>query len=271
MSRKSLLSAIRNSGEEINYAEKFNTEYNYSVEKRDKDNPRAPSRFISPSSVKCDRNIVFKLLGEPQQAYASSNLIHICDAGSDIHERVQDNVLKMCKAGIDCEYVSVAQYIREHGLSDRIEIKQESDFSKKMYETKLFVPELSISCLVDGIIKFHGKYYILEIKTESTNKFFKQKDIQEEHKYQATAYSLILGISEVMFFYVDRDLFNTKAYIYKPSKEEKDTLNSRLLKDIEYAKNKVIPPKTMADKRACTYCPYKSKCESISEGEVKYD
>lgn len=262
MSRRSLFDLINNAQkEEKDYASEFLTDLIYSIEKYDKLNEHINSKTVSPSSMKCLRAMVFKLLGKPKdKAKIPYTLIHICESGSQRHEALQKAILNMKDMGIDCEYVNVKDYVTEHNLPLRV--GTESDFENGIYETHLYDDKNRISFLCDGIIKYKGKYFILEIKTESAGKFMKQKDVMAEHKYQATAYSLLLDIPDVMFLYENRDVLNKKVYIYTPTKQEKDKLQQKILSAIDYADKNEIPPKPV--EVGCRYCSYKEVCDEYS-------
>ena len=127
-----------------------------------------------------------------------------------------------------------------------------------------------VSFLCDGVLKSKktGKYYILEIKTEGSGAFFKQDGVQEKHKNQATAYSLLLDIPTVVFMYFSRDIPNVKTYSYTPSRDEKETLKNKINSVIEAVDSGVILPKpNTVTKRDCAYCIYKSKCKDIGINE----
>jgi ferredoxin len=47
------------------------------------------------------------------------------------------------------------------------------------------------------------------------------KDVLDKHKAQAISYSMLMQIPDVLFLYVDRDLYNKKTFLYTPSAQEK--------------------------------------------------
>ena len=82
-----------------------------------------------------------------------------------------------------------------------------------------------------------------------------------EHKYQATAYSLLLGIDDVMFLYENRDMLNKKVYLFTPSRKNKDDLLAKICRALKCADKNEIPDKPLtADKTTCCYCNYKESC-----------
>lgn len=261
MSRKALLDLISNAQkDEQDYASEFLTDLTYATEKLDKLNESEASKTISPSSMKCLRAMVFKLLGRPKdREKASYQIIDICASGTSRHESLQKMIYNMNSLGIDCEYVNVKNYVKSHKLPLRI--GKPSNFKKGEFETHLYSDKYRASFLCDGIIKYKGKYFILEIKTESSGKFMKQKDVMEEHKNQAIAYSLFLDIPDVMFLYENRDVLNKKVYIYTPSRQDKEKLQQLILDAINNADTNTIPAKPdNVSRELCQYCSYKEVC-----------
>ena len=248
---------------EVDYATDFLSSLTYTIEKVNQETKHIPSATFSPSSMKCDRQMIYKLLSVPiDDSKDSYQLVGICESGTDRHEHIQSYVNKMKDMDIDCEY------IREHKLPLRI--GKESNFVDE-FETHLYCDEpYKASFLCDGIIKFKNKYFILEIKTQASIKAMRQTDVQEEHKAQATAYSLFLGINDVMFLYEDRDLLGKKCFIYSPTDEERNNLQDRLLKDWAMYKNNTVCAKPNVDKKVCLYCNYKKECRK-DIGEYKYE
>ena len=261
MARKMLFDLIESaSKEEKDVADDFVLDLTYAIQKFDKMNERPASPTISPSQMKCERAMVYKLTSVPMDKQENSyQLINICQSGTDRHQDLQNTIYHMKELGLDIEYVNVKDYIKKNKLP--LEIKKPSNFSKGEYETKLYSEQYRASFLCDGIIKYKGKYYILEIKTESTRKFQSQEDVMDAHKNQATAYSLLLGIDDVMFLYENRDVCTKKAYIYTPSADDKRRLTEVIERCIRYADEGKIPMKPYtANKTMCEYCNYKEKC-----------
>lgn len=186
--------------------------------------------------------------------------VGICNSGTDIHQRIQQAVLDMKKNNIDCEYVNVADYVRSREL-DYLEITKEPNFKKKDYETKLYHKTLNMSFLCDGIIRYKGVYYILELKTENTNKFWSREGVDPSHYNQGTAYSLSLNIPDVLFVYINRDILEMKSFMFTPTDEMKQDLVGRIEECDSYIKKMIAPPKPEdVAKKTCEYCPYRTQC-----------
>lgn len=227
---------------------------------------REPSKCYKPSSMACIRNMYFQVTGtKPDASDMSCELIGICETGSDRHERLQNYVLNLKQFSIDCEYINVAEYVKEKGL-DYLEIVKYPDFEKGEFETKLYHKGLNISFLCDGIIKYKGKYYILEIKTESARKWNDRVGVDESHYQQGTTYSLCLGIDEVMFLYENRDNCGKKAYLFIVTDEMRMEIVSKIEECDGYV-NRLVPPPIPLDvaKKTCSYCNYKTSCKKAGK------
>lgn len=244
----------------------FLADFTTAIEKLDLEEARTPSRHYKPSSMSCIRNMFFQKMGEETDGErSSSELIGICESGSDRHERLQRGVLNMNRLGMDCEYINVADYVREKGL-DYLQIVKEPNPEEGEFETKLYHTILDLSFLCDGIIKYKGEYYILEIKTETIYKWQSRDGIAEEHIPQGTCYSLCFNIDKVLFLYENRDNCSKKAYMLDVTDDMKYEIISKIEECDGYVSRLTAPPKPLnLDKKTCTYCKYKKACRKAGK------
>lgn len=250
-----VLNLVNQSSEPIE--KQFLSDLRASIELDDAKNSRKPSQTYKPSSLHCVRNMYYQRIGAEAKADRSSNeLVGICESGTDRHERLQMAVASMRSNNIDCEYVDVAEYVTTHNLPD-IEV-----VSHQGMETKLYNNRLTMSFLCDGIIRYKGKYYILEIKTETSNKFWNRQGVNPDHILQGTAYSLNLGINQVLFLYECRDNCSKKAYMLEVTDEMRSNLESKILSCEQCVTDNVVPMKPSdLSKGACAYCGYAERCK----------
>lgn len=216
-----------------------------------------PSQTYKPSSMNCTRQMVYQVLGKDTDtkgmSYTSAGIVN---SGSDIHIRIQDYVSRMRAHGMDCWYIDVGDFILSRGIKDVI-VRE-----KVGAETKLYHEKLNMSFMCDGIIKYKNRYYILELKTETGNKFFARQFVDPSHYNQATAYSLALGLDEVIFVYISRDTLDMKAYMFNVTDEMKQNLIGKIDYCDSYVKKLSIPPKPEdVDRKTCSYCGYKELCK----------
>jgi len=217
---------------------------------------RLPSKTYKPSGMNCIRASYYQIMGvQPDESSSSYSLVGICNSGTDIHVRVQTAVEQMKENGMDCEYIDVADFVKSRNL-DYLEI-----VSKNGMETKLYHKNLNMSFMCDGIIKYKGHYYILELKTESGYKFINRKDVDNSHYNQAVAYSLAFKLDEVIFVYINRDVLDMKSFLFKVTPEMKADLIGYIEECDGYVKRMIAPPKPEnVLKKACSYCMYKTQC-----------
>ena len=217
---------------------------------------RPPSQTYKPSGMRCIRQSYYQIVGATQDtAHASYVGVGICNSGTDIHERIQKAVAGMKDNGFDCEYVDVAKFVEQRKL-DYLEVK-----SQQGMETKLYHKDLNISFMCDGIIKYRNHYYILELKTETVNKWYSRRGVDASHYNQATAYSLAFGLDEVLFVYISRDTLDMKSFMFPVTDEMRHDLVGYIESCDRYVHELKVPPKPQdVARKTCEYCDYKTYC-----------
>lgn len=255
-SLKNICRLIDCAKEEVAPEQSFLGDLKRSIEITNSKNSRAPSKTYKPSSMTCMRNMWYQVTGYPQdEGYTPYTLVGICNSGTDIHERTQKYVDDMKNNGFDCEYINVADYVKQRNL-DYLEI-----VDQKGMETKLYHKTLNMSFLCDGIIRYKNKYYILELKTESSFKWQERRGVDPKHYAQGTAYSVAFKIDQVIFVYINRDILDMKSYIFEPTQEMKDEMISKILECDNYVKENKLPPiPENVPKSSCTYCSWRNSC-----------
>lgn len=191
-----------------------------------------------------------------QKGKASYQLEGICESGTDRHIRIQQAIENMKNVlNIDVEYIDVAEFVKQRNLTD-LEIREKSGM-----ETKLYHKKLNMSFMTDGIIRYKGKYFIFEFKTETSDKFYQRKGVDKKHYNQATAYSIAFKLDKVLFIYENRNTLDKKAYIKEVTEEERQELIDRInyCNDCIYD-DKIPPIPEDMDKRNCRYCAYQIYC-----------
>lgn len=244
--------------EELSIERQFLNDLQASIERDDAKGKRKPSKTYKPSSLHCIRNMYYQVSGvEVKANRSSSELVGICQSGTDRHERLQKVISSMRDNGADCVYCDVGKYIKTHNLLDDIDI-----ISKQGMETKLFHKKYNMSFLCDGIIRYKGKYYILEIKTETSNKFWDRSNVNPDHILQGTAYSLAFHLDNVLFLYECRDNCSKKAFMLNVTDEMRDKLIEKINTCNDYLAKNEVPPKPLDLSRStCAYCNYAERCK----------
>lgn len=241
----------------LSIEEQFVNDLKTSIEKANNDT-HIPSQTIKPSSFNCIRNAYYQLIGEkPDDTKTSFQMAGICDSGTDRHIRMQKAIEQMHNIlDVDCEYIDIAEFIERRGLSD-IVIKD-----KLGMETKLYNKKYNMSFMTDGIIKYKGKYYIFEFKTETADKFYRRQGVDESHYNQAICYSLNFKLDDVIFLYENRNTLDLKCYLYHVTDEMRNDAITKIIICENAAKQRKVPlkPENVL-KKTCTYCTYRNACE----------
>lgn len=256
-SLKNVMRLIDAANDTLPPEQSFLNDLKRSIEITDEKKRGKPSQTYKPSGMNCIRASYYQVTGQDpdEDGQSSYTLIGICNSGTDIHVRVQTAVEQMKDNDMDCEYIDVAEFVKQRNL-DYLEIK-----SKNGMETKLYHKDLNMSFMCDGIIRYKNHYYILEIKTENSYKFMNRKGVDPSHYNQAIAYSTAFGLDEVIFVYVNRDILDMKAFLYKVDEDMKQSLIGYVEECDSYIKRMITPPKPEnVTKKACSYCNYKQRC-----------
>ena len=238
-------------------SQRFLLELEGSIEKTENQrHQKSGSLAYKPSSMNCVRMMYYYMTDAAKDEQAADcGLIGICESGTDRHERIQQAICDMKANGYDCEYINVADFV--NSIPDLIILEQ------KGYETKLWHQKLNLRFMCDGIIKYRGNYYILEIKTESSFKWQPRIGVDPSHHAQACTYSHVFGVKDVMFLYENRDTCAKKCFIYTPSEEEIRSLVLDKIADCNrHLEEKRVPsiPTNISPKN-CRYCLYKKTCK----------
>lgn len=216
---------------------------------------REPSKTIKPSSIACERQCVFQILGKPgDNTTPSDTSTHITTIGSYIHQVMQGYIHKTMN------FIDVGKYVKDNNIP--LEIVESMNAEEQIFETKLFDGEHGISFLCDGIVEYRNKLYILEIKTVNPQEIYKLEAPHEKYLEQATIYSQLLRVPDVLFLYVDRAIGQKKCFLFTPTSEQIRNIWAKIDNINEHIRNNTIPPKpSQAGNKFCQYCRYKGVCD----------
>lgn len=233
---------------------------------------RLPEGLISfsPSSASaCGRGLVFKANKEekdeviryPYQRRWTRN-------SSAVHEAVQRDLLY-------CEKVLKNPIFTVERLESGLPAWEQNIKTAKVIEHNGVKFVLNGMC--DGILNYtsDNSKVLFEFKTKSTTigtvGTYKLKGVQEEHRIQAVAYSILFGVDEVVFMYesVAKDGWTKGAeakvdfrtFYIKITEEDRKELLDRLSRIAEQYYAKEIPAK----EDNCFFCQYKTACERVGE------
>ncbi|MDK0636866.1 PD-(D/E)XK nuclease family protein [Clostridium perfringens] len=225
---------------------------------------------FSPSSASaCRRGLVFKankekkdeVLRYPYQRRWTRN-------SSAVHEAVQRDLLYSEKILENPVYTV-------HRLESGLPAWEQNIKTCKVFEHNGV--KFAINGMCDGILEYKpdGSKVLFEFKTKSTTigcvGTYKLKGVQDEHRTQAIAYSLLFGVDEVVFMYesVAKDGWTKGAeakvdfrtFYVKVTEEDRQQLLDKFSEVAKDFYEKKIPEKE--DK--CFFCVYKEACERVGE------
>ena len=251
MAKMNTLAQMLKNSKENAIAESFIDDLVYTIEKANASD-YVPTKSFKPSSISgCERSLFYQLTGvQPDEQSSGMNLIGICESGTDRHESIQHYIQQMNFFNIDCEWLDVGEYLQENNIKDPVVI------SKVGNETKLFSEKYNMRFMCDGLIRYKGQLYIVEIKTESSFKYNKHDEPHADHKLQATCYSMCLKVPSVLFIYENRDNCSKKAFLTHVTSPMIRNVEEKINRVNRYVDNDILPPRE--DK--CTYCNYKNQC-----------
>lgn len=254
---KNLAKLVNQATQTQDPAAEFIGMFNKTVIKMAEEDKKQPSRTFKPSSLGgCYRKVYFEVTGAPidPDPIIDPVMEGMAESGTDRHARIQETIMKMKKYGFDCEWIDVEQYLKDNPQLGTVIVE------RKGHEMKLRNTILNMSFMCDGIIKFKGVYYVLEIKTETSFKWQGRTTPALKHTYQATAYSVALGIDRVMFIYENRDTTAKRGFSVEVQQAEKEEKVFGYIETVNgYIEREQIPPMTEM-KSECNYCDFKQEC-----------
>lgn len=255
---KNLAKMINQASKQMTPAQEFLFMFNQATIQIEKENARKPSPTFKPSSLGgCMRKVFFEVTGTEldENIQIDPNLVGMGQSGTARHEHIQQTVMRMKELGHDCEWIDVEEYLKLRPQKGTTVVE------RKGLEVKLYNEVLNMRFLCDGIIKFKGQYYVLEIKTETSFKWQGRTEPAIKHTYQAAAYASCLGINKVMYLYENRDMCSKKTFDIVVSE---DDIEEKVIGYVEtvngYIDRGEVPPMTKF-KSECNYCDYKQECK----------
>lgn len=130
---KNISRLLESINEETSVEDQFLSDLKRAIEYIADADKRLPSRSYKPSSMNCMRQSYYQLKGvTPDKNTSVYTSVGITNSGTDTHVRIQSYIDRMKDIGMDCEYVDVAEFVKERGL-DYLDVKD-----KTVAETKLF-------------------------------------------------------------------------------------------------------------------------------------
>jgi CRISPR/Cas system-associated exonuclease Cas4 (RecB family) len=238
---------------------------------KEKDVPGKKRKAHNPSSYyKCQRMKWYELMDFSANKKIVARNERIFAVGTATHEWIQNDVfMKMDEREgstvrlIPREELPVfgkegIEFITEH-KAPPMEIK----FLDWRF-TKLF----PISAMIDGALRFASTDMLFEFKTIKSSDFGMLIEPSADYRKQGAIYATSLGVSKVMFLFINKDTQEFKAYLVEYGQAQYDWVVDRITTLEGYVERNELPPKEVSDN--CRWCSFKGACDKeLSEKPAK--
>ena len=218
-------------------------------------------KTFAPSSFRCNRRSWFRLRGvEPDVLDKPDKVLEFSAVvGTACHNMIQHNLVDM----LGSNWLDVESYVKSINSPYTFSFTP----SAGSIETKVECTDPPVLFACDGILRFKDKIYLLEIKSCEYSVWMGLANPKSGHLDQVKCYCTLLGLSDVMFMYIDRQFGNIKCFEYSVSEEDKIAIRKRF----EYVQKMVelnlapdpIPPGDIWC--SPSYCPYYKKCREYGK------
>ena len=222
-------------------------------------NEQPKHQTFAPSQMRCDRVSWFRLRGtQPDKVKEpDTTLGFTAQIGTACHEAIQERLIK--KLGND--WISVKQWIADNPDFFK---GYEMNIQEKGYETQIELTKpYPVRFACDGIVRFNGKVYLLEIKTAEFSSLNDLTGPKEKHLDQIKCYSTLLGIDDVLFLYQDRQWGELKCFEVNVSELEHRAVRAKMDNVMYLAEVNIAPEGLPVGDPDCnpSMCPYYKTCK----------
>lgn len=218
-------------------------------------NARPKHKAFAPSSFRCSRLSWFRLRGvQPDSITKPDKVLDFtAQLGTACHETIQSNLSTM----LGDDWIDVGEYL-DHYNPDYTYTVEKSGFETHI---ETMYPPFRFAC--DGIIRWKDKLYLLEIKTSEFSSFDALTDPKGEHVDQIKCYSTLLGLSDVLVLYQDRQYGGLKCYELHISDNDHRHVLDKCKHIMDMVEANLAPERLPKGDSWCTssHCPYYNKCK----------
>jgi len=218
-------------------------------------NAEPKKQTIAPSAAYCMKQNWFRLRGvQPDTpGKPDKGLDFTAQIGTACHESIQTLLQEI----LGDDWLDVGEYLKS------IKPKYEYTVEPHGFESRIAITNPPIRFACDGIIRWKGEIWLLEIKTSDFSSWDALTGPKPIHIDQVKSYATLFGISKVLMIYQDRQYGGLKCFEVRISElDMKATWDSfNYLVDMA---DKNLPPKGLpsGDSRcSSSMCPYYKKCK----------
>lgn len=216
-----------------------------------------PHKTFAPSSFRCNRRSWFRLRGTTPDTIKNPDptLQFTADVGTACHRIIQSNLKELLKD----DWIDVKDYMSTIKCPYEYVLTQSEDSLETQIEFK--DPPIRFAC--DGILRWNGKYVMLEIKTSEFSSWNDLCDPKEEHIDQIKCYATLLQFDTVLVLYQERQYGGLKCYEMHIKEPERDEVINRMRYVQDMVKKNLAPEGLPVGDKWCSenYCPYYKKCQ----------
>lgn len=223
------------------------------------ENEAPKHRTFAPSQMRCDRVSWFRLRGvQPDSIKQPDRTLQFtADVGTACHSMIQS----ILSTALKDNWINVADYVKDN--SDKYTDYNWSIESKgyeSMIDMKYPYP-VRFAC--DGLVRFQGKFYLLEIKTSEFASWNDLMSPKPKHLDQIKTYSMLLKIPDVLFMYQDRNYGGIKCFQFLVDESEQNKIRDKMDHVMESVESMIAPEGLPYGDADCTasMCPYYNKCK----------
>lgn len=216
-------------------------------------NAEPKSKTFAPSSVRCKRLSWFRLRGvEPDKIQHVDRVTEFtAEIGTACHEIIQKNLSEILG---DC-WIDVGDYLSS------INFPYEYTIERSGYETRVSIPSIPIKFACDGLIRWKGKIWLLEIKTSEFSSFDELTNMKDQHVDQVVTYASIFNIHDVLVLYQDRQYGSLKCYERHVSDTEMITTFVMFDEVKRCVDANIAPDRLPKGDIWCSRCIYSKRCK----------
>lgn len=221
-------------------------------------------RTFAPSSSRCLRKSWFRLRGTVPDVpkTVDTTLQFTADIGTACHRIIQRNLKSfLCDDWIDVEdWFTYKIPDAPNPISCEYKLTKDPDSLETYVE---IIKPYPIRFACDGIIRWQGKYYLIEIKTTEFGTWDELTDPESQHIAQVTDYGTLLGLHNVLFLYQDRQYGEIKCYEYTISDADMQTSLTNMDYVMQCVDTMIPPPALPKGDKWCSpnRCQYYQKCK----------
>lgn len=224
-----------------------------------KRNSEPSSKTFAPSSFRCSRRSWFRLRGtEPDSVRQSDRALDFTAmVGTACHSTIQSLLISLSN-NMDpsiFEWVPLDKYLESHPIPYDYTIQVNG------YETQFEIKHpYPIKFACDGIVRYKGKYYLLEIKTCELSSFQKLTSPKPHHLDQVKCYCTLLKLQDVWMIYQERQFGGIKSFTHYVSLLDMDNTLTQFDYVMDCVASNIAPRCLPTGDPFCNGCPYTTKC-----------